>query len=287
MLPARISILGPLSLIFTLTLASPAAVAGAEHQGVRLIAHRGAGHEFDENTIEACKQSHQRGLRGFEVDIRLTKDDHLVLMHDADVSRTTGGAGKIESLTIDEVRQLRTKAHSQPVPTVADLAACFKDKPDVMLLLELKTSDTQAYNEERLETYGRLMAAAVKDLPKGTFWFTSFDRRVLALMKRLLPEAPTGLLTGTPPTPEFILDAVKLGCGRLSVSLDHTNRHYAREVKKAGLQLSLWPIRSKEDASLAVMLGADILCTDIPSDLLEKAGTEPPNAVRQSPSARP
>lgn len=287
MLPARISILGPLSLIFTLTLVSQAAVAGAEHQGVRLIAHRGAGHEFDENTIEACRQSYRRGLRGFEVDIRLTKDDHLVLMHDADVSRTTGGAGKIESLTIDEVRQLRTKAHSQPVPAMADLAAYFKDKPDVMLLLELKTSDTQAYNEERLETYGRLMAAAVRDLPKGTFWFTSFDRRVLALMKRLLPEAPTGLLTGTPPTPEFIQDAVKLGCGRLSVSLDHTNRHYAREVKKAGLQLSLWPIRSKEDANLAVMLGANILCTDIPSDLLEKAGTEAPNAVRQSPSARP
>lgn len=260
-----------LLIVVTLTLVGAAAAAAADYQGVRLIAHRGAGHEFDENTIEGCNQSYGRGLRGFEVDIRLTKDDQLVLMHDADASRTTGGAGKIEALTLAEVRQLRTKDHGVPVPAMADLVTYFKDKPDVMLLLELKTSDTQAYNQERLETYSRLVAAAVKDLPKGTFWFTSFDRRVLALMKRALPEAPTGLLTGTPPTPEFIQDAIKLGCGRLSVSLDHTTRQYAREVKKSGLQLSLWPIRSREDADLAVVLGANILCTDIPTDLLQTA----------------
>lgn len=285
MLPSRF--LGSLFIVVNLTLAGTAGAVAADYQGVRLIAHRGAGHEFDENTIEGCRQSYERGLRGFEVDIRLTKDDHLVLMHDADASRTTGGAGKIETLTLAEVRQLRTKDHGVPVPAMADLVAYFKDKPDVMLLLELKTSDTQAYNEERLETYGRLVAAAVKDLPKGTFWFTSFDRRVLALMKRLLPEAPTGLLTGTPPTPSFIQDALTLGCSRLSVSLDHTSRQYAREVKKAGLQLSLWPIRSKEDANLAVMLGANILCTDIPSDLLQTAnpkGTVPPG---HTSSAKP
>lgn len=269
MLPSRF--LGSLFIVVTLTLAGTAGAVAADYQGVRLIAHRGAGHEFDENTIEGCRQSYGRGLRGFEVDIRLSKDDQLVLMHDADASRTTGGTGKIEALTLAEIRLLRTKDHGVPVPAMADLVAYFRNKPDVMLLLELKTSDTQAYNDERLESYARLVAAAVKDLPKGTFWFTSFDRRVLALMKRLLPEAPTGLLTGTPPTPSFIQDALKLGCGRLSVSLDHTSRQYAREVKKAGLQLSLWPIRSKEDADLAVMLGANILCTDIPSDLLQTA----------------
>lgn len=283
MLPSRI--LGFLSLVITLALSG--AAPAADYQGVRLIAHRGAGHEFDENTIEGCRQSYGRGLRGFEVDIRLTKDDHLVLMHDADASRTTRGTGKIETLTLVEVQQLRTKDHGVPVPAMADLVAYFKDKPDVMLLLELKTSDTQAYNEERLETYGRLVAAAVKDLPKGTFWFTSFDRRVLALMKRLLPEAPTGLLTGTPPTPTFIQDALTLGCGRLSVSLDHTSRQYAREVTKAGLQLSLWPIRSKEDADLAVMLGANILCTDIPSDLLKSTNTKGSAPISRPPDSKP
>lgn len=284
--PARL--LGTLSLMVTLAASCATTTAtAAEYQGVRVIAHRGAGHEFDENTIEGCRQSYERGLRGFEVDIRLTKDDQLVLMHDADAARTTKGSGKIEDLTLSEVRELRTKDHGVPVPAMADLVAYFKDKPDVMLLLELKTSDTKVYNEERLATYSKLVAAAVKDLPKGTFWFTSFDRRVLVLMKRLQPETPTGLLTGTPPSPDFIQDALKLGCGRLSVSLDHTNRQYAREVKKAGLQLSLWPIRSKEDADLAVMLGANILCTDIPTTLLEKTQNQSTVSIEQASGAKP
>jgi glycerophosphoryl diester phosphodiesterase len=252
------------------SLANPTVISGAEFEGVKLIAHRGAGHEFDENTIEACQQSYGRGLRGFEVDIRITKDEKLVLMHDADVSRTTNGSGKVEDLTLAQIQGFRTKAHAVAVPALSDLVAYFKDKPDVMLLLELKTSDQKVYTDQVLKTYGRLVAQAVQDLPKGTYWFTSFDQRVLGLIKRLVPDAPTGLLTSAPPTRQMIDDALKLGCGRLSVSLDHTPRSYARSVKETGLQLSLWPIKSKEDAHLAVVMGANILCTDIPSDLLRK-----------------
>lgn len=252
------------------SLAQPARLSGAEFEGVKLIAHRGAGHEFDENTLEGCQQSYGRGLRGFEVDIRLTKDGQLVLMHDADTARTTHGSGKVEDLTLAEIQKLRTKAHAVAVPTLADLTGYFKDKPDVMLLLELKTSDAKVYTDEVLQTYGRLVVQAARGLPKGTHWFTSFDQRVLSVVKRLAPDIPTGLLTSAPPTRQMIDDAVRLGCGRLSVSLDHASRSYAREVKGAGLQLSLWPIKSKEDAHLAVVMGANILCTDIPSDLLGK-----------------
>lgn len=263
-------------LAFALLLALAAPLFGAEYQGVRVIAHRGAGYEFDENTVGACRQSYERGLRGFEVDIRLTRDNQLVLMHDADVSRMTGGHGKIEEMTLAEVQKLRTKDHGVPVPAVADLFAYFRDKPDVMLLLEMKTSEVKVYTDERLETYCRLLHESVRaTLPPGTYWFTSFDRRALAGMKRLMPDSPTGLLTSGAPTPELIEEAKRLGCGRLSVSLDATPRKLAREIKQAGLQLSLWPIKTLEDANLAVALGANILCTDIPSQLLEKKPAKP------------
>jgi glycerophosphoryl diester phosphodiesterase len=145
-----------------------------------------------------------------------------------------------------------------------------KDKPDVMLLLEMKTTDAKVYPDERLETYCRLLHESVRDLPAGTYWFTSFDRRALAVMKRLTPECLTGLITSAPPTASLIDDAKQLGCGRLSVSIDTTPRKFARDVRKAGLELSLWPIRTKEDADLAVAFGANIICTDIPSQLVEK-----------------
>ncbi len=260
-----------LSALLSLTNAVPA----ADYQGVPVIAHRGAGHEFDENTVEGCRQSYERSLRGFEVDIRLTRDDHLVLMHDSDVSRTTGGNGKIEDWTLADVRKLRTKEHGVPVPSAADLFAYFKDKPDVMLLLEMKTTDAKMYPDDRLETYCRLLHESVRVLPPGTYCFTSFDRRALAVMKRLAPKSFTGLLTSGPPTASLIDEAKQLGCGRLSVSIDTTPRKFARDVRNAGLQLSLWPIRTLEDANLAVAFGASIICTDIPSLLLEKKSAIP------------
>jgi glycerophosphoryl diester phosphodiesterase len=244
------------------------------YQGVRIIAHRGAGFEFDENTVEGCKHSYDKGIRGFEVDIRLTKDNQLVLMHDAETSRTTNGKGKIEDLTLAEIQALRTTRSGVPVPSVADLFAYFKDKPDVLLLLELKTKEEKVYTEDRLAIYCRLVDEATRNLlPSGTYNFTSFDKRSLTTMKRLQPDVLTGLLTSTFPTPELIAEAKALNCGRLSVSLDATSRKMAREVKDAGLQVSLWPIKSKADADLAVMMGANILCTDVPGDLVMGQGS--------------
>jgi glycerophosphoryl diester phosphodiesterase len=264
-----------LPLVFAMLLSFAGILPAADYHGVRIIAHRGAGHEFDENTVAACQQSYGRGIRGFEVDIRLTRDNQLVIMHDSDVSRTTAGRGKIEELTLAEVQQLRTQKSGVPIPSAADLFAYFKDKPDVMLLLEMKTSEKNLYPDERVETYCRLLSEAARSLPAGTYWYTSFDRRSLAGIKRLAPDSPTGFLTSTAPTASMIEEAKQLGCGRLSVSLDATPRKYAREVKNAGLQLSLWPIRTREDADLAVAFGANIICTDIPSQLLEKKQPTP------------
>lgn len=262
--------------VFSMALSLSSVLTAADYHGVRLIAHRGAGHEFDENTVAGCKQSYERGLRGFEVDIRLTRDDHLVLMHDNDVSRTTTGAGKIEEMTLAEIQKLRTKQSGVPVPSVEDLFAYFKDKPDVVLLLEMKTTDQKFYPTERLATYCRLLHEKTRGfLSRDNYWFTSFDRRSLAEMKRLAPGALTGLLTATAPTAESIEEARRLGCARLSSSLDATSRKLAGDVRKAGLELSLWPIRSREDADLAVMFGVSILCTDVPSQLVEKKAPNP------------
>ncbi|HRQ89685.1 MAG TPA: glycerophosphodiester phosphodiesterase family protein, partial [Bacteroidia bacterium] len=244
-------------------------LAAADYGGVKVIAHRGAGYEYDENTVEACRQSYERGIRGYEVDVRLTKDGHLVLMHDADASRTTDGQGKVEEMTLSEIRTLRTKEKGVPVPTVEELFDYFRDKPDVYLMLEMKTTDKTAYPDEAIEPYCRkLHEAAQRLLPPDTYCFISFDHRALAAVHRIDSGAFTGYLSSKAPTEEMIAEAKALGCGRMSVPIETTTRQMARKIKEAGLQLSLWPIRQKEDADLAVLWGAAIICTDTPSDLL-------------------
>ena len=250
-------------------------LSAADYHGVKVIAHRGAGHEFDENTVEGCKQSHARGIRGYEVDVRLTKDGHMVLMHDADVSRTTNGTGRVEELTLAQLRALRTRSGAG-VPTIEDLFTFFKDKPDVYLMLEMKTTETKAYPDAAIEPYCRqLHDTAKRMLPPGTFCFISFDTRALGAIHRIAGDAFTGYLSSKAPTEEMIAEAKRLGCGRLSVPVDQTTRQMARKIKESGLQLSLYPMKTREDADLAVLWGASIICTDEPSELLGKPVPRP------------
>ena len=78
-------------------------------QEVRVFAHRGGRMELDENTMVAFERSYEAGYRGFETDVRMTKDGELVIMHDNSLERTTNGKGEVEELTRADIEQLRTK----------------------------------------------------------------------------------------------------------------------------------------------------------------------------------
>ncbi len=75
--------------------------------GIKVVAHRGGvGLGVPENTLPAIEKAIEAGAQVIEIDIRATKDGHLVLMHDETVNRTTDGRGRIDELTLDEVKAL-------------------------------------------------------------------------------------------------------------------------------------------------------------------------------------
>jgi len=71
-----------------------------------VCAHRGAMDTYPENTIPAFEEAIRLGVQMIELDVRLTKDKYLVIIHDETVDRTTGGSGKIEDLTLSDIRSL-------------------------------------------------------------------------------------------------------------------------------------------------------------------------------------
>ena len=236
----------------------------------RLLAHRGGAKEFDENSLGAFRASYEKGLRGFETDIRLTKDNALVILHDDKLERTSTGKGLVENLTAAEVKALKLKKSGEPLPFAQDLMAYFKDKPDIFIELEMKTGNTNLYTSARLETYCKaLHDAAQTTLPRGTYFFTSFDKRALGTMKRLYPEADIGLIIGGALDDKAIKTALELGCKRVAPVMDKTCRKAVIDAKKAGLGLTGWPTLSEADYALGVALGFDCLTTDIPVKLHE------------------
>lgn len=108
---------------------------------VLIASHRGTHNEFPENSMAAFKRGIELGIDVIELDVRHTKDDSLVVMHDGSVDRTTNGTGKVSDLTFEEVRKLRLKFNGQlteeQVPTLEEALILAKGK--ILVDLDIKT----------------------------------------------------------------------------------------------------------------------------------------------------
>ncbi len=100
---------------------------------VTVVAHRGDWRNSPENSIQAFKSCIEMGVDMIEIDVRKTKDNELVIIHDATVDRTTNGKGKVADLTLEEVKKLRLRAgHGvvtrHEVPTLEEVLNLCKGK---------------------------------------------------------------------------------------------------------------------------------------------------------------
>jgi glycerophosphoryl diester phosphodiesterase len=237
----------------------------AQEKGL-LFAHRGGSFEFEENTLAAFQGSYEKGLRGFETDVRMTKDGQLVILHDDTLERNFNSTGRVEQMTAEELRKVTTKKTNQHLLFLSELLAYFADKPGVYLELEMKTGDHNIYPEARLQEYCRLLYdMAIPKKPEGSFYvLTSFDEQTLRIVKASHPDADLLLISGTPVSAEVVARAKALDVKRIGCSIDGTSRNAVREAQKAGLRVSVWPGHSIQDYCLAVGLGVDAICTDMP-----------------------
>ena len=119
---------------------------------ILVVSHRGDWRYAPENSMEAVQRCIDLGVDIVEIDVRLTKDGHLVAIHDYTVDRTTNGTGKVSDLTLDEIKKLRLKnacgvrGRQFQVPTLEEIMLLAKDK--IMINLDKTEGETvrEAYN---------------------------------------------------------------------------------------------------------------------------------------------
>lgn len=101
---------------------------------VLAVSHRGDWRYAPENSLQAIQRCIDLGVDIVEIDVRLTKDGHLVAMHDMTVDRTTTGTGKVSELSLQEIKSFRLKnacgvrGSLQQVPTLEEIMRLTKDK---------------------------------------------------------------------------------------------------------------------------------------------------------------
>ena len=237
----------------------------AAQQSARILGHRGGRFEFEENTLEAFKASLDAGVRAFETDIHMTRDGELVIMHDFDVARVTGGTGIIENMTAAEIRALRTK-QGHKVPFLKDLLELFRKYDGMYVEWELKTSRVDLYPQERLQEYlEKVYKAVCSAKPASSLYvMSSFDARCMRYMRLAHPDAEMMYITSRPCDENTILLCKALDVKRLAANMNKTCRADVQKAHKEGLILNLWPNATMDDILLSRALGADYICTDIP-----------------------
>ncbi len=246
-------------------------------QEIRVFSHRGGRMEHDENTMPAFLASYNAGYRGFETDIRMTKDGELVVTHDSSLERTTNGKGNVEETTKAEIRKLQTKQGNK-VLFIEELVDFLKDKQGLYVEFEMKTNPASLYPEDRLTEYcDKLYKVVMKNKPAdAVYLFTSSDFRALRYMQSHYPDADLLMITSKPCNDETINTCKALGIKRIGAKMEGTSRATVTKAHKEGLIVSLWPGYTVEDFMLGAYLGADFLCTDIPLQVKDFAAKKAP-----------
>lgn len=253
-----------------------------------VIAHRGASGSHPENTLPAFLRAIELGSDLVELDLRMTRDGHVVVIHDATVDRTTNGNGLIAELTLAQVKALDAGYAFSPdggktfpfrglgitVPTLEEVLGAL---PEQLLMLEVKVGTTRMIRQV-IATLRRLKA-----LERVSIELFSIKTRMAKLMRSLEPNLTTGHTRAE--LVKFVALA-KLGLGwrfrrrgfaiempprrnRLAVSSKRTLKAAARR----GIPMFVWTVNNEKDMRRFLDWGAAGLFTDHPEALRKLVDT--------------
>ncbi|MEV0843649.1 glycerophosphodiester phosphodiesterase family protein [Actinocatenispora sera] len=250
---------------------------------LRVTGHRGAMGYMPENTLASYRRAVADGVDEVELDLRLSKDGEVVLMHDADVDRTTDGHGAVADLTLAELRRLDA-GNGERVPTLGEAI----DAVDVTILAEIKADDAVAALR-RILTGRPDLRRRIQPM--------SFHARHLTPLLAEFDDLRCALLADAG-SDQLVERAVGLGVAWIGVGWKGTSPELISRAHDRGLEYCLWPAPTSVEVDRARAWGADGVTTDYPANVIPAlavgdraaAGSGPPrglgSATRTMPGER-
>ncbi len=225
--------------------------------------HRGARGEAPENTIAGARHAVERGVRHLEIDLRLSADGELVVVHDAGLRRTTGVAGKVAGRPARELGTLDARRDGPPRPNkrgtgIPTMTRLLQAVPEIRhWQLELKSLGKRGNKQLAHATVDWLR----KHRPRAVV--TSSEPELLRAVREQLPRQAVGFVSTTN-RPEPVLE--DCGCEFLIAhwkTLD--DRAQLRRLQKRGIHVSTWTVNDASVIERLYEMGVDSVITDYPS----------------------
>lgn len=188
-----------------------------------------------------------------EIDVRATRDGHLIVFHDRRVDGTTGGTGYVAELSLEEIRRLRT-ADGQPIPTLDEALAFINQR--VGLILDLKS---QGIAE-------RAWASVKGANFTGPAIYASFLHAELLTVRRLASGAHTmALFEGAPVRPTAVARDAK--ASHVGLGIDSLTGGCVEALQAEGLRVFVYTVNNPADITWVESLGVDGIISDFPERL--------------------
>ncbi len=213
------------------------------------IAHRGASTYEPENTLLSFRRAMEMGADMIELDVRLSCDGHVVVIHDKELDRTTDGSGLVREKTLHELRELDA-GKGEKIPTLEEVIGLVKGRAG--LVIELKETET----EERVVNLVR------KNNLIGETFIVSSYQDILKKVKELDPEIKTGLIIFYSPDPIGLAKE----CSADVVAPFHNlvTRELVEKAHEFNLAIITWTVDDRKRAEELIIMGVDGIVTNKP-----------------------
>ncbi|MFC0781116.1 glycerophosphodiester phosphodiesterase [Flavobacterium sp. HJSW_4] len=202
------------------------------------IAHRGAKAYEPENTLQAFQKALDLHSDGIELDVHLSSDGHIIVIHDETIDRTTNGKGLVNTFSLSELKLFLIDEKYQ-IPTLNEVFDLVDKK--CLINIELKGLGTAPKVVRLIEEY-----ISEKKWNYNNFIISSFDWNMLQETSSLNPNIPIGILT------EENIDtalafAENIKAKAINPDFQLLNEENVQQIQKKGFLVFPWTVNSEED----------------------------------------
>lgn len=235
-----------------------------------VIGHRGASGEAPENTMASFELAVKQQADLIEMDVQLTSDGILVVMHDFAIDRTTDGHGLVKERSLSQMKELDAAARfpggyqRQSVPTLDEVLDWAHSR--VPVAIEIKGGPIHYPGIE-----ARVADAVARHSMVDASVVISFDHAVLLRLKRTYPAVATGVLFACAPVSASGL-AMAAHADALLPHWADLSPEMVEEAHSNGLAISTWAVDEERDMGWVLSMGVDAVATNFPGRLTSLLG---------------
>jgi glycerophosphoryl diester phosphodiesterase len=238
-----------------------------------VIAHRGDSAHRPENTLASFASALEVGVTLVELDVQLTSDGAVVVIHDPTLDRTTSGRGDVRRMKLAEVRAVSAgypdrfgdAFAGERVPTLADALALLRDRARVMIEIKKESVSDDAEGGIEASTLAEVRRLGMADRVA----LISFDHRALLRLREQAPEVTRGHLFGRTTPDEVLRAAEDAGCGVVMPHKSQLSDELVERVRRAGLKLATWVVDEPEELRRLARFGLYGVGSNRPGVLLD------------------